>query len=106
MSHEHIKQSHANRVRRGRGRGRRREQPQASSLWQEMATGSVVGVVACLAFASLLGASPPMLAFAMAAGWCAGAVVGIQVWIATARLPDDPVLPPAPGQERQDTRRR
>ncbi|ANQ84997.1 hypothetical protein dqs_1959 [Azoarcus olearius] len=67
-------------------------------LYAEMSRGAIVGCVAA-ALIALEFPAAGMVGMAMA-GFCIGSVIGLLLFTSTAVLPEDPVLPPAPGQER------
>lgn len=79
---------------------RSRSAPPEPPLYQEMKRSARVGLGACLAYALILSAPVAVLVSATVLGYCSGAVVGLVLWNGSAGLPEDPVLPPAPGQER------
>jgi hypothetical protein len=63
-------------------------------------------VFACLVLTWALGVPAEFALFAAGLGLGAGGVIGLLIWIGSTTLPDDPVLPPAPGQDREPPRRR
>jgi hypothetical protein len=104
MMKNYPTQTHASRVlaasERYFGPLRSSSEPRQATVYQEMNLGAAVGLMACLAYACAAGAPAAMLSFAALVGFCAGAVMGLVLWSSSADLPEDPVLPPAPGQER------
>lgn len=68
---------------------------------EQMRQGAFCGIAACLLFALLGGAPAPLLPVVALFGMGAGAVIGLVLWCG-GDLPEDPVLPPAPGQARPD----
>lgn len=70
----------------------------AIGAYDEMCRSALVGCGAALAIAS--GLPPPSVLAAAIAGFCAGSIIGLLLWSASPSLPEDPVLPPAPGQGR------
>lgn len=80
--------------------------PQTTTVYQEMHLGAGVGLTASLAYACAAGAPATVLSFAALVGYCAGTVIGLLLWIGSADFPEDPVVPPARGQERDVSARR
>lgn len=70
------------------------------SVSREIMRGMAIGVIACLALVWLAGASALSYVAAVVWGSCFGALIGMLLWIGSAEAPEDPVLPPAPGQAR------
>lgn len=75
--------------------------PRRGSVYQEMRLGAAVGLLACLGYAGLGGASVPLVLLAGVLGLGIGGVIGLLLWGGSSDFPDDPVLPPARGQERR-----
>lgn len=69
---------------------------------QEILRGMAIGVIACLTLVWLAGASALSYVAAVVWGSCFGALIGMLLWIGSAEAPEDPVLPPAPGQARDE----
>jgi hypothetical protein len=77
--------------------------PRQATVYQEMHLGAAVGLVASVTCVCAVGASALVSLAAAPVGFCAGAVIGLMLWNSSADLPEDPVLPPARGQERRPT---
>ncbi|HZX32891.1 MAG TPA: hypothetical protein VFF03_16190 [Rhodocyclaceae bacterium] len=80
-----------------------------TSLYQEMEMGAVIGFFASSLIAlHLAGAhlSGLVMILASSLGLFLGAVIGTVLWISAAKLPEDAVLAPAPGQARSRKERR
>jgi len=104
MMKDHATQTHAKRAlaagKRYFGRLLGLPRPPQTTVYQEMHLGAGIGLTASLAYACAAGAPAAMLSFAALVGYCAGTVIGLLLWIGSAELPEDPVVPPARGQER------
>jgi len=73
--------------------------PEASSH-QEIVRGAAIGVVACLILTWLTGGSSLSFVAAMIWGSSVGMLIGVLLWIGSGDLPEEPILPPPPGQAR------
>lgn len=86
--------------------GRRSRSPQPARtgeeicVYQEILRGAAIGVVACLVLVCLTGASHFGVVAAAIWGSCFGALIGMLLCVASAEVPEDPVLPPSPEQAR------
>lgn len=67
---------------------------------QEILRGAAIGILACLVFACLAGASPLSLVAAVIWGSSVGALIGMLLWVGSVEAPEDPIPPPPPGQAR------
>lgn len=79
-----------------------RSTPPASghTVDQEILRGAAIGLVACLALAWLSGGSYLSFHIALFWGSCVGALIGLLLWVGSPDAPEDPVVPPSPGQAR------
>lgn len=80
------------------GRLRSFTKPRQATVYQDMHLGAGVGLAACLVYACAAGVPAAMLPVAALVGYCAGTVIGLVLWIGSADLPEDPIVPPARGQ--------
>ncbi|MGE5492153.1 MAG: hypothetical protein ACM31P_12800 [Actinomycetota bacterium] len=82
-----------------------RSDPKAgqTSIYQEMELGAVIGFFSSSLIALHLAGthlSALVMILASSLGLFLGAVIGAVLWISAAKLPEDAVLAPAPGQGR------
>lgn len=75
--------------------------PRQASVYQEMNLGAAVAVAACVGYTCIAGASALVTLSVVPFGFCAGSVIGLLLWHSSGEFPEDPVLPPARGQERR-----
>jgi len=75
-------------------------EPRRATVYQEMNLGAGVGLTVSAASACAAGVPAVVLLAAALLGFCVGAVIGLLLWSSSTDLPTDPVMPPAPGQER------
>lgn len=87
---------------------RGRQAPPASGLGveEEMLHGAAIGLVVCLVLAWLSGGSLLSVRVALFWGSCVGALIGLLLWAGSPDAPEDPVLPPSPGQGRESRKLR
>ena len=71
---------------------------QESCVDEEIGRGAIIGCTACIVIAWEF--SPLIVSAAAMLGLCFGALIGLVLWGASARLPDQRVVPPAPGMQR------
>lgn len=67
---------------------------------RDVLLGAEVGSVACAGIAALFGPAM-MIALGVALGGFAGAVLGLMLWLETVDLPEEAIVPPAPGNARR-----
>jgi hypothetical protein len=66
----------------------------------EIVRGAAIGIVACLILTWLTGGSSLSFVAAVIWGSSIGALIGMLLWIGSVDLPEEPILPPPPGQAR------
>lgn len=77
----------------------------AGEVGQEILQGAAVGFAASLLLAWL--SSGSLLIFEIAAIWgsAVGALIGLLLWVGSDDVPEDPILPPSPGQTKTPKKR-
>lgn len=90
-------------------RGSSPAEPYRASIYDEMEQGAIIGFFASSLLALHFAGdalSAALLIFCSSLGLFVGAVIGAVLWIGAAKLPEDSVLTPAPGQDRTRNNRR
>lgn len=82
---------------RAEWRRKRRNQPD-TSVYEEIGVGALIGWSACIVLSWNF---PPLVVAVVAlCGLCSGAVIGLLLWIGSAKLPEERIAPP-PERERR-----
>lgn len=74
--------------------------PAEMTVHQEIFRGATIGMIACLVMVGLAGATPFGALVAVIWGSCFGALIGLLLWVGSAAMPEEPVVPPSPRQAR------
>lgn len=69
---------------------------------QQTSVGAILGCSVCIVLA--WGNPPLVVLLAAVAGFSFGSIVGFLIWIASIRLPDEPIVKPFQGDERRQRR--
>lgn len=85
---------------------KKRNDPGPASLWDEIRTGMLVGMAACLVITLGLHGGALAILLSAPAGMVAGAVIGLLLWAEQVTHPDELVRPPARSEERGHRHRR
>lgn len=79
---------------------RERRQRERTTVYQEINRGALIGLTVC-ALATLGTGSATVVTWAAITGLSMGAIIGLLLWMGSDdATPEDPVVPPAPGQRR------
>ena len=74
-----------------------RKQPD-TSIYEEIGVGALIGWGTCIVLSWTF---PPLVVAVVAlCGLCAGAVIGLLLWIGSANLPEEGIVPPPIERER------
>jgi hypothetical protein len=73
----------------------------SAHLIDQVLLGGSIGMASGGMLALLLGTTGPMVAFGAVLGIFTGLVAGLLLWIGSADLPEDPILPVHAGDRRQ-----